>query len=52
MPQRGMNDLGAFAIPLEQIGANLWMAAFGVVIGRFANVVKSVEIVLKAVKPS
>ena len=36
----GVDDFGAFAVALEQVGADLRMAAFGVVVGRFADVVQ------------
>ena len=36
----GVDDFGAFAVALEQVGADLRVAAFRVVVGRFADVVQ------------
>ena len=40
MAEGGVDDFGAFAVALEQVGADLRMAAFRVVIGGFADVVQ------------
>ena len=40
MAQRRVDDFGPFAVPLEQLGADLRMAAFGLVVGRLADVVQ------------
>ena len=40
MAEGGVDDFGVFAVTLEQVGADLRVAAFGVVVGRFADVVQ------------
>ncbi len=40
MAEGGVDDFRAFAVTLEDVGADLRVAAFGVVVGRFADVVQ------------
>ncbi len=40
MAEGGVHDFGAFAVSLEQVGSDLGMAAFHVVIGGFADIVQ------------
>ncbi len=38
--ERGVDDFGAFAVALQQFGADFWMAALGFVVGGFADIVQ------------
>lgn len=40
MSEGGVDDFGVFAVAFEEIGADLRVSAFGVVVGGFADVVQ------------
>ena len=40
VPQRGVDHLGTLAVALQQFGADFGVAAFGLVVGRLADVVQ------------
>ena len=53
MAQRGVDHFRPFAVALEQLGADLGMAAFGFVVGRLADVVQQAAAAgQRAVSPS
>ena len=52
MAQRGVDHFRPFAVALEQLGADLGMAAFHLVIGRLADVVQQAAAAGQACRPS